>query len=77
MKVAIKWKGDELKYVNSEDLLIDGIITLKDYKTFIDEQFNALKDIIAIQQAEIQKLRADLEKVKLSNIEVVKGLISR
>ena len=77
MKVAIKWKGDELKYVDSKDLLIDGVMTLEQYKTSADDQFTALKRTCEEQASIITQLRKDIEAVKLDNIEIVKGLISR
>lgn len=76
-KVAIKWKGEELKYVDSGDLLVGDNLTLTQYKTSTDEQFTALKETCKEQARIITELRAEIQAVKLENIEVVKGLISR
>ena len=77
MKVAIKWKGNELKYVDTKDLTLYENYTLDDYINSVDKELEALKQKDLEQQEQITKLIQDLEKVKLDNIEIVKGLITR
>ena len=77
MKVAIKWKGEELKYVDVNDLALTDTITVKDFKDATDKQFEAFKQELHAKQEQIDKLTKELQGVKLENIEVVKGLISR
>ena len=77
MKVAIRWKGEELKYVNTKDLILYDNYTLDDYINSVDKELEALKQQGLEQQEQITELMQDLEKVKLQNIGIVKGLISR
>lgn len=77
MKVAIRWKGEELKYVDTKDLVLYDNYTLNDYIKSVDNELEALQQTTQTQQEQITKLTQDLEKVKLDNIEIVKGLITR
>jgi len=76
MKVAIKWKGEELKYIEPKELTVDDL-TLADIIKATQEQHNLLKKELQKQQETINKLTQELQKVKLENIEIVKGLITR
>jgi len=76
MKVAIKWKGEELKYIEPKELTVDDL-TLADIIKATQEQHNLLKKELQKQQETINKLTQELQTVKLENIEIVKGLITR
>lgn len=76
MKVAIRWKGEELKYIDPKELIIDDM-TLTDFVQATKEKQDSLQKKLQEQQESITVLVQELQKVKLENIEVVKGLISR
>ena len=76
MKVAIKWKGEELKYIEPKELTVDDL-TLDQIIKATQEQHNLLKKELQKQQESINKLTQELQTVKLENIEIVKGLITR
>jgi len=76
MKVAIKWKGEELKYIEPKELTVDGL-TLDQIIKATQEQHNLLTKELQKQQETINKLTQELQTVKLENIEIVKGLITR
>lgn len=76
MKVAIKWKGEELKYIEPKELTVDGL-TLDQIIKATQEQHNLLTKELQKQQETINKLTQELQNVKLENIEIVKGLITR
>ena len=76
MKVAIKWKGEELKYIEPKELTVDDL-TLADIIKATQKQHNLLKKELQKQQETINKLTQELQNVKLENIEIVKGLITR
>ena len=77
MKVAIRWKGEELKYVNTKDLILYDNYTLDDYINSVDKELETLKQQGLEQQEQITNLTQSIDKVKLDNIAIVKGLISR
>ena len=77
MKVAIRWKGEELKYVDTKDLVLYDNYTLNDYIKSVDNELENLQDLAKQQQEQITQITNDLKKVKLGNIEIVKGLITR
>lgn len=76
MKVAIKWKGEELKYIEPKELTVDDL-TLDQIIKATQEQHNLLTKELQKQQESINKLTQELQTVKLENIEIVKGLITR
>ena len=77
MKVGIKWKGEELKYVNVDDLTLENGITLGQYINNVTDEIGWLKSELAKQAETITKLQSDIEAVKLENIKVVEGLLRR
>lgn len=77
MKVAIRWKGEELKYIDTKDLVLYDNYTLNDYIKSVDNELETLQQQNKEQQEQITQITNDLKKVKLDNIEIVKGLISR
>ncbi len=77
MKVAIRWKGEELKYVDTKDLVLYDNYTLNDYIKSVDNELEVLQQQNKEQQEQITQITNDLKKVKLGNIEIVKGLITR
>ena len=64
MKVGIKGKGENIKWVDEKKLDI--------YKEIINN-----KEYIAELEQKYTKLLSEFEKVKLENVEIIKGLISR
>lgn len=68
MKVAVKGKGSEFKWVDIQDLPVT--LEFVKFKKETNELIIALKNELAVTKKE-------LEKAKLNNIEIVKGLISR
>ena len=77
MKVAIKWKGEELRYVDTGDLILNDTLTLKQFFDESEKKFYVLQQELQRKQEQIDKIIKELDTVKLQNIEVVKGLISR
>ena len=43
MKVAIRWKGEELKYVDTKDLVLYDNYTLNDYIKSVDNELEVLQ----------------------------------
>ena len=68
MEVAIKGKGGEFKWVDLQDLPVT-----KEFVKFKKET----EELIAGLKTELVETKRELEKAKLGNIEIVKGLISR
>ena len=68
MKVAVKGKGSEFKWVDIQELPVT--LEFVKFKKETQEVINDLKNELAVTKKE-------LEKTKLENIEIVKGLISR
>lgn len=77
MKVGIKWKGEELKYVNVDDLTLESGVTLGQYINNVADEIGGLKSELAKQAVTITKLQSDIVAVKLENISVVEGLLKR
>ena len=77
MKVAIRWKGEELRYVDTGDLALNDTLTLKQFFDESEKKFYVLQQELQRKQEQIDKIIKELDTVKLQNIEVVKGLISR
>lgn len=68
MQVGIKGKGSEIKWVDIQELP-----TTKEFVKFKKEQESELAEL----KKEIALLNQELQKAKLENIQIVKGLISR
>lgn len=76
-QVGIRSHGDEFKWVAPCDIEIGESVTLGQYKNTVEAELSVLKAMCAAQSAEIASMCTELQAVKLENIEIVKGLISR
>lgn len=77
MKVGIKWKGEELKYVDVDDLTLENGITLGKYIESVAGEISGLKSIIASQAGIITNMQTDIANTKLENLKIVEGLLRR
>ena len=68
MKVAVKSKGDQFKWVDVQDLPVT-----KEFVKFKKET----SDLIESLKNKLEETRQKLEQAKLENVEIVKGLIQR
>ena len=76
MKVGIKGKGVEIKWLEADELIVDNRMLKEHLKNQHDENLLLSKRIDGLNE-QISKLIVKLESVKLENIEVIKGVISR
>lgn len=77
MKVGIKGKGEDIKWVDVDDLMLNSNITLGTYKTSVAGEISGLKSTISEQAIIIAQLRDEIKAVKLENIKIVEGLLRR
>lgn len=77
MKVGIKWKGEELKYVDVDDLTLENGITLGKYIESVAGEISGLKSELAKQQAINANMQTDIANTKLENLKIVEGLLRR
>jgi hypothetical protein len=76
MKVGIKGKGAEIDWLDPNKLIVDDKSLIEHLES--QEQVNAnLQNNIDKLAEVIASLKIELEKAKLENIEVIKGVISR
>ena len=68
MKLLVQGRGESLKRVDVQDLPVT-----KEFVKFKKETAELIESL----KREIAELKNDLEKVKLENIEIIKGLINR
>ena len=68
MKVVIKGKGEAVQYVDLQELP-----TTKEFVKFKKETLETIDKL----KAELEETKLELQKVKLSNVDIVKGLIER
>ena len=68
MKVGIKGKGAEIKWVDIQELPVT-----KELVKFKKETLDQIKEL----KNNLAETKKELEKIKLENVEFVKGLIQR
>lgn len=68
MEVAIKGKGSEFKWVDVQELPVTKEFVK--FKKETDQIIVGLKD-------ELAETKKELEKAKLQNVEIIKGLLKR
>ena len=76
MKVGIKGKGAEIDWLDPNKLIVDDKSLIEHLESQEQVNANLQNDIDKLAEV-IASLKIELEKAKLENIEVIKGVISR